>query len=467
MVAALTGIALLIFGLMCAMSLLRPHWAMVLIFTFLAYEQLITSFVTALARRSWIINVTAAGFAGIAVATSFLAGRQPFRGMKNINTALIFGLYLFCFFGATYSMMPEAARYFLKTGTPYIILMLVILPLLVCTTEQITKMCVPLLFVGCALICLILISPRTTIFGFRLFIDLSYTVGSSDSRGNPLALGELGGMMVIFASLMEQNSKNLLISALRAGSIVLGIAIAFLVAARGQLFFCAFFAVVCYPLAHEIKNAKQFFLRAFSLGALGMILLLVAKFFLAGSEATQRFSAEDLGEGFAGRVFFATSMLDAYGSNPANYLQGLGVGSFNAIVPHDGDGFIYPHNLVIEVLTHHGLIGFTLLSLIFLITAYHALQLLRAGLAGAVDRSAVAILLAMAGYTTMIAMKQGSFLIIPLPFYVFMIISKVYMRSVLDAQAYGYEDQYDDEYEEYADEYGDEDWEEYGQAEPA
>ncbi|MFK7759596.1 MAG: O-antigen ligase family protein [Phycisphaerales bacterium] len=451
MVTALALIALTLFGFMCLMSLFKPHWALVLVFSFLAYEQLITSIVAPLARRSWIINVTAAGFAGLALLSAMMMGRKPFRGLKNPNTFLIAFLYLFAYFGVTYSMAPDAAHYFVKTGLPYMALMLVIFPQLVCSQEQIKRMCLPVLVIGCALMGLIFISPRTQFYGSRMFIDLSYTVGG-DSKGNPLAIAEFGGILVIVGSLMDQRAKNVLVSLLRMTAILLGIAIAFLVGSRGQLVFSVFVSVLFYPLAHEIKNIKQFFFRAASLGVFSLFLFILAKTVLFASAATERFSSQDIADGINGRMYFYTETLNAYFSRPGSFLQGIGTGSFNAVVPHGQEGFLYPHNLVIEVLAHHGLIGFSALMLIFLFTMVHSIGLIRAGFRGTVDRSVAAIVIALGVYMTMLAFKQGSFLIIPFPFYMYLVISKIYQRMVLDSResAYLYEEEADyGEYEDY------------------
>ena len=457
MATILTAIALSVFGLMCLMSVFKPQWALVLILSFMGYEQLMNSFVPFLAQRSWVSNVVAAGFAGLALVSAMAYGRRPFRGLVNANTFLIISLYLLAYAGYTYSMAPEAAIYFIKTGIPYLVLMLGILPALVCTHDQIQRMSVPLLFVGCILIVLILISPRTEFYGTRLFIDLSYTGGKAD-RGNPLAIAEVGGLMVIVAALMNPRSSNLLISLLRLGAIILGLSIAFLVGSRGQLVSSAFIAILFYPLAHEIRNVKQFFLRAFSVGTFGFVMLFVSKVFLSASDATQRFSYDQLAQGISGRMYYITTMLQEYGARPGSYLQGLGTGSFNALVTTDSDGFLYPHNLVIEVLTHHGLIGFSILFGIFCVTGYHSWKLIRAGLQGAIDRSVVAIVLGLAGYVTLLSMKQGSFLVIPVPFYMYMVISKIYTRSVLDGEI-GYQDN-SDPGEAYSESYGDQDWDE-------
>ena len=457
MSTVLAAISLLIFAFLCFKALYRPWWASVLVLSYIAYEQFLVSYFTVLARHSYILNITAGLVALSSVMVAILNGRRPYQGYFNLNTILVGLLYALAIFGVSYSMMPAAGMYFIRQGIPVAGLMLVILPLLVDSMDHIRKMSVPLMLIGCSLVTLVLISPRTQIYGARLFIEYSQTMGSKDDRGNPLALAELGGLMILFATLMEPQRFVGLTNLLRTLSIILGVSIAFLVGSRGQLVFAIALAVMLYPLSHSVRDIKQFFVRAGAIGIFGIIMAVIAKVFLASSVSSQRFTADDISVGLQGRMYFATSMLNEYVANPAYYLQGLGTGSFNAIVRHGGVGYLYPHNLIIEVLTHHGMIGFTLLMGIFAMTGYHLYKLWRLAMKGIVDRSAVAILLAFTFYLTLLSMKQGSFILIPIPFYAYLISSKlaIQKRAELAHDIYG------DECAEY--EY---DWEEYGERAP-
>lgn len=451
MTSLLTGIAALIFAFLCVQALYRPYWASVLLLTYVAYEQLLSSYISGVSRNSWLINAIAAVVAAISVLISMLYKKKPLAGYFNINTMLVACLYAFAIFGVTYSMLPAAGIYFIKKGIPSAIVMLILLPALINDFEHLRKMAVPLMLIGCSLICLILVSPRTEIYGSRLFIDLSYTMGAK-SRGNPLALGELGGLMILFAALVEPHRAKLLLNLLRTASVLLGVSIAFLVGSRGQLIFAIFFVVMLYPLAHRVRNIRQFFLRAGSLGGFALVMVVVAKVFLAGSKSVDRYSAQDIAMGFQGRVYFAKTLLAEYASSPSSYLQGLGTGSFNAVVKFDADGYLYPHNLIVEVLAHHGIIGLSILLGIFIVTGVHMLKVFKLARQGLIDRSAAAIILALVSYTTFLSMKQGSFVMIPIPFYSYLILSKLVTlanREQLVVEEWYDSNEYEDPIEEY------------------
>ena len=114
---------------------------------------------------------------------------------------------------------------------------------------------------------------------------------------------------------------------------------------------------------------------------------------------------------------------------------------------------LFRSNLIIEILTDHGLIGFGLFLLVVFVTGIHTFKLLRLIRVHAIDRNAVAIVLAMAGYTTLLSMKQGSYVLIPVPFFMYLIISKLYSRYLIDSGgAHDESYEYDSEY--FEEEYG-------------
>lgn len=323
---------------------------------------------------------------------------------------------------------------------------------MVATTEQISKMAVPFMLVGCSIVGIIMIHPNTAFTGNRMYIDMSNTKGFG-AVGNPLAIAEIGGYLVIVGSLMRPRVPSFTIRALRIASILLGISIAFLSSSRGQLFASVIVSVMFFPVAYEIKNVKQFFIRAGSVGVAGIFVMVIAKMFLLGSASTERFNAENISQGLSSRMNYATTMLREYASQPTSYLQGLGIGSFNVYIEAGEEGYLYPHNLIVEIIADHGLIGFGIFLAVVVSTGIHTFKLLRLIRVQAIDRNAIAIVLAMAGYTTLLSMKQGSYLLIPAPFFMYLIISKIYVRYKIDMGDTGeFYEEHDSTYDDYADE---------------
>ncbi len=447
MTAAFSTLSIALLGLLMLVALVRTRWAIVLVFAYSGIEQLVESFSMFFASKSSLINIAVGVVSLLTVVRLFVFGERPFRGAFNPVSMLVYALYGLACFGVLYSMMPEAATYFLKSGFPYYALFLVLVPAMITRTTTMNEVSIMMLVVGCAVMIAILISPRTIFYGSRMFIDLSYSRIESDSRGNPLAIGELGGTVVIFATLMRAQRAGSIVGLFRAGAVVLGLAICFLAAVRGQLVFSVFFSVLLFPLANRVRNVKQFLVRSGFVGVACVAVFTVFKLFLAGSESADRFSAEQLASGFAARTYYLTQSMNAYASNPASYLQGLGTGSFNAVVRHEGDGFLYPHNLIVDVLMHQGVVGLVLLVLIFILTGRSAWVLFQRARQHLIDRNAVAIVIALCGYLTMISMKQGTYVLYPLPFYMFLVLVKMHKLSDYELAEAGAQAGWDDPFE--------------------
>ncbi len=429
-------VALVVLGMLYLMiqSILKPQWALLLVLSFLPLEQLLASYVPLLHQKSWIINVGVGIIAMTAFGLEFLRGKRPFAGYFNPAWVLVIMLYVFTVFGVLWSPIPEAGRYFIKSGFPYYMLLLVILPGLIRDLENIRKFMLPFMIIGSVIILLILISPNSDLYAGRLFVDLG-----NGERGSPLATAELGGALVIVAALYRPVRYANLVFMIRVGAIFAGMGIMVLSGTRGQLLFAMGLSVLFFPVANRIKNTAQFLLTSAAGAFLAGILFLALKLFLAGGGSADRWSTEGVNDGISVRMYYATTMLQEYLGDPGSFLGGLGTGAFNAYVRGNGKNFIYPHNLLVEILTEHGLIGFGLLIAICTLTFAAGLRLYRALYDDPAYRSVLAILLALCAYGTLISMKQSSFAIIPLPFYWYLVLTKIssqQSRTVVYADDY-------------------------------
>lgn len=428
-------------------SLLKPQWAVLLVLSFLPLEQLLSSYIPLLARTSWITNVGVGLVAMFALGLEFLRGQRPLNGYFNITWLLVGLLYVFTVFGVIWSPIPEAGEYFIRSGFPYYMLLLVILPGLIRDLENIRTFAVPFMLIGSLIIFLILVSPRTEIYANRLYVDLSYSTGRRGELASPLTTAELGGAILIVAALFKPQNYIKPIMLLRITSIFAGMGIMVLSGTRGQLVFAIALSVLFFPIAYQVKNMAQFILTSAGGGVMGLIFLVALKLFFAGGAAADRWSSEGISQGMSSRMRYATIMFGEYISNPSALLGGLGTGAFNAYVDENADHFLYPHNLVVEVITEHGLIGLALLTGIFVTTGLSALRLFRYYKDDPVYRPVLAILLALCSYVTLISMKQGSYALIPVPFFWYLVLAKIENRvrhQTVFVSAQVQDEQYDD-----------------------
>jgi hypothetical protein len=466
--------ALVVFGMMFLViqGILKTQWAVLLVLSFLPLEQLLSSYIPLLARTSWITNVGVGLIALFALGLEFARGNRPLNGYFNSTWVLVALLYVFTVLGIFWSPIPEAGKYFFRTGFPYWMLLLVILPGLIRDLENIRKFVVPFMIIGSLIVVLILNSPNTRIYGGRFMVDLSDTLGSSKALTNPLATAELGGAILIVAALYKPTVHVKPVLLIRIAAVFAGIGIMVLSGTRGQLVFSVMLSVLFFPVAYQIKNISQFFLTSAAAAVMGGAFYIALKAFFGSTDANtaSRWTTEGISRGLSGRQGFATLMLGEYFSSPGAFLGGLGTGAFNFYSFEQRDRFLYPHNLLIEVLTEHGIIGFGLLMGIFYTMAKGSLRLFRMYRDNPTYRPVCAILYALCAYVTLISMKQGSYALVPLPFFWYLVLAKIEHRARNQAEAdqqLNFNDDYDsyDEYSDYQD-YGDEYSDDQGLTEP-
>jgi hypothetical protein len=301
------------------------------------------------------------------------------------------------------------------------------------------------MFIGAIIIVLILASPKTTMFSGRLGIE--NTAGGRDSADilNPLATANLGGTIVIFGMLYRPDRAALLVNLIRAAAITTGLVIALLSGSRGQLIGAIFCGVVMFPFARQIKNTLQFITVSASAGIAIVFIMLVLNFATTRDAAT-RWSPEALTEGTGTRGRLIVTMMGEWISNPVALVQGLGTSSFQYYWQLDDTPYV--HNMPVQVITEHGLIGLVLLSVIMLLTARAALQLLRMYKDQASELSAAAILIAFCIFQFLMSLKQSNFFTSASPFWVFLLLAKVHAHAVKEGAEYAAYTEYADSYDE-------------------
>ncbi|MHC5002909.1 MAG: hypothetical protein ACYTJ0_07275, partial [Planctomycetota bacterium] len=136
-----------------------------------------------------------------------------------------------------------------------------------------------------------------------------------------------------------------------------------------------------------------------------------------------------------GRV---TSLLGAWLSSPMHWLLGLGPNAFSAIYTPDPS---YVHNLVAEVLGEEGLLGFSLLALVFLALWRGGRNLFRWYAHDPVMRATAAVLAAVCFFELLVSFKQGSFLLTPAPFPWMVILAKI---AIVERRALAWQAEHDE-----------------------
>lgn len=446
LVASVLGLA---FGIIY--TLFKPHWAILLILIFYPMEQLMTTASPFFASNAKVLNLIVGGLAILGAASAVFGGKRPFRGFFNpiwFCTMILFG---WAIMGIFFSPEPSSGIEDLIIGIPYLGLLLFFPPFLLNRLEDYRRLVVPAMAVGSAIIVLILLSPKTTMWGGRLGIE---GTGGADGPEilNPLSTAGLGGTIVIFGLLYKPDRRVVFVNLIRLTAIITGLVIALLSGSRGQLVGAIFCGIVMFPLARQIKNITQFLTVSGSAFVSMAFIVLVLNMATTRDSAT-RYTASALSDGVNGRARMAGHMLSEWINNPVAFVQGLGTSSFDFYWTQTEAPYI--HNMPIQILTENGLVGVMILTVLMLFVARAAFQILKVYADSPRELSTAAILVAICGYDLLLTLKQGNWFTSGAPFWTFLILAKIHARTMAEINESGqlaqlqhdYEYEYEEEFD--------------------
>lgn len=415
-----------------AYTLLQPRYAFLLVLLFFPLEQLVQAYVPMLMRVPWLLNVAVAAAAGTAAVMHFVRRQHPFMGLNNAQTWAVAGLWVLMMFGILWTPAFDVAWEFaIVQGLPYWFLMAGILPLLIRDLDDFRRMLVPYMIFGAIISFLILINPNASVMGGRLTLEFAAASGEM-FRGNPLVVSELGCLVAVVAALLVTDRHSTSMLAVRAACFLAGTAVMLASGSRGQAVAMVVAIVFLIPFAYRVRDPRQFVIMAAS-GMFVLVLGLLAVKLFVSDETAARWTGEALTRNTRGRFEMSWNMVLVLLEHPGAWLFGLGTNSYSGYFPFDESK--YPHNLVGEVLTHHGVVGFALLC-VSLWAAWRAcLWLWKANRDQAGMRSAAAIVGAFALVNLLQSLKQGTFTSIPTPFYFFLVACKIATAERMGAAA--------------------------------
>ncbi|MGA1400006.1 MAG: O-antigen ligase family protein, partial [Phycisphaerales bacterium] len=269
---------------------------------------------------------------------------------------------------------------------------------------------------------LIIFSPQFDLVSGRLGIRLA-----AGDRTNPLAIGTMGGTLMVVGALTLFSTRNTLGIVYRGSAIVLGAGVGILSGSRGQVVFAALTILLCIPLSYRLANARGFLLTVLSgLGVVGGLYFAASRFI--GSDNEDRWRLDELAAGGSGRVDNVLELLTAYVESPAHWVQGLGFTAFGTLNTRSGDP--YSHVMTVDALAEGGLIGAALLAWIVLTGFRNGRAISRAVSELPAERAFASVLLGLSLYHFLLANKQGSMLGTPILFGLLILMGRI--RNDLD-----------------------------------
>ncbi len=415
-------------------AVFRPHLALALVLLMFPLEQLLQASMPHFARYpalfNYIVIVTVLGALGWR-----LVRDQGFVLAGALNSVSVLTLTLYAAVGVSvlYSLSRITAFDGVSSSLPYWLLLLVLAPLLPSSLEDVGKAMRAVALMGTFLLVVALLNPTTMIYRSRLVIFSPYLVGDH-AYGNTLELGKMAGLVAIAAAL--HGTKRIgLTSVVRPALVVLGLGLA-LITARGQFLGAVVVIVGLYPFAKQVRNLNHFLATAFGLALLGGLVMVTVSLFL-GESTADRWSSAQFNEGIAARTYVWLSLLGQMPSHPYSFFIGLGTAASAAATGMEGELNSYPHNLIIQLIGEHGLVGVLLFAAICVGLYRHCRTAWGVVREDPSRRATLVALWAFCGYSLLLMLKQGSFALMPEPFWLFMLAARVcvLIRQQANAEA--------------------------------
>jgi hypothetical protein len=397
----LSIITIAFFMLLALGALLSATWAATLVALMFALEQGLQASSGFFISNVQFVNVFVGLVTVVSVATIVL--RRPDELRHTVTFPLVATLIIYLWSAASMAWSPSTLHgpNFVRGGIPYIILFVILGPMLVPNIERMGGLMRLTLYMGSVLVTLLVANPNLTFYSGRLGLQIEGSV-----RSNPLAIGELGGSLILLATLLREGPRQWLMNGARIVAFLVGGLLALQSGSRGQLIFAVGLALVLLPVSKRIKNIFQFIATLIAVVVVVPLIVWLAQTFLY-ADVLGRWDTEQLSGGFAVRVLNDLDLIAVWAGNPVAWLAGLGFNAF-AVVTTAGAKEHYPHNIFVELLAEGGLVMFVLLILVLLRTFRDGLWLFRRHSEQPVERATVSALLAMALYFFLIANKQNN-----------------------------------------------------------
>ena len=421
------SIALTIFfAAMVALGVRLPELATAIVTLMLVIEQVAQASIPAL--RGGIGSQLANYLIGVmALLGAFLAiVRDPKCLIGFANPSLILTVLLFGWAAVSLLWSPamESGYEIVSWGFPYFIITLVVTPILLKDLDDLVRMNRWVLIVGLAVMLGVLLSPEFNYKGGRLFVALGGGAASS-----ALSIGEAGGTVLITAALARQGFSGPLMGMIRLAAIGTGMAVAILSGSRGQFFFAVGAAIALIPVSAPLKSP-----RSFIAGVVGLAIVLISAQYLMSTLlegfAAKRFSADEMLYGSssaAGRWRNVAILFEAWISSPTALVVGLGYNAFAGLP--DPTGEPYSHVVFADAIFELGIVGATLLTVLMYRLVVSLRYLWERSRSNPSHRAAVATLIALSTYQTLLINKQGSLWGVPLLFLYIVVADRLAYRQ--------------------------------------
>ncbi len=384
-------VLVLVAGFLLYKSVKHPGMALVGLFCMLTVEQWVQSQSAFFVERSFIINVL------FAVVTAFALWVRIYRRELRsepypLGAILVLLLFSYALLSTMWTGRDVEIQEIWTMWAPYLIVQILIAPLLVADSRELTRLFAYQIFLGGLFATLITFGSEYD--GRQIILG-----GDKAFQGNPLAVAETGGVTIICAVMMTRLFKGDILFKLIISSICLVAIVKS--GSRGQLIALAFALIVAFPFTYSVKSPKIIVGSAIVAMILGYVVLAGLETFWGDSG---RYSGEGMSADYLKRIDKIARLFTVWINDPVAIVFGLGnSASFDMTI--NGS---YPHFVPIEILCEEGIVGALVYLWMLVIVLRDALFMLRRRGMEREESAGFAILVAIVVYLFLISLKQGS-----------------------------------------------------------
>ncbi len=355
---------------------------------------------------------------GVSSVRAFFGSGNPLRGVTDGPMWLfIILLNVWAIVSLAWTPAYDQAMAFTQVGWQYAVLFIVLSPFLISDARALPTVWFAIMVAGCFISLLIFTSNN---FSFHLGrLSIKY---ASDSYSNVLALGELGGLLIISSAVFRPEQQGRVFKLLRIVAFFVGATIAIYSGSRGQIIFALAVVALVRPISQGkgLRNviASIAFL-AFTAAAMGVLALLL----LPEASMLDRWQPANLEGGVFVRFLNASDLVVAFLQTPYAWVIGLGFNAFAHVSAAVKEP--YTHNVSLDVLCELGIPAFAVLCSIYVLVWKSATRLIQTTADASEARRSVAVLVGVAMYEFMLNHKQGYFWSAGPMFFAFLLINKL------------------------------------------
>ena len=422
MLALFIGLAFLV---LCIGAVVDFRWTLALLLLNYPLEQGLQGSIPLFVANQSFANYIVGIIAVISLLRGILQKKSKLTGYFNIIWLIIFAAYVYSFVSIAWSPSAANALLLVSDGIPYTILYIIIAPMMLDDIEDWNHVLIISTIFGFITAVAIIFSTEFTIRSGRLGMDFGPKM-----RSSPLAIGELGGFLMITGGLIVYRIKNNWLIIGRIIIVITGVILSIYSGSRGQFLFAGILILLFFPISRPIKNINQFFLLTISSIGLGLLILLVLSFLVKDAEIANRWiNASENERAFGVRSSNISDLINGFISSPSLWLPGLGMNAFTSLT---GSREPYSHSIFLDVFVEMGLISSCLMIVCIWNIFKQSLFILNFYADQLYLRSAAAVLVTLCVYQILLMNKQGQLWASQHSLVYFLLLAKIFANQPTD-----------------------------------